>query len=120
MTETYLSKVAAEQTGLSIDTLRFYEKQGLITPIKRDQYGYRQYTKQDIEWLKLVGYLRQLGVSIVEMHQFIDANGGLSTTYHERRLFMEKYQAEVNDKIAALQEVSRTLDAKIELLKEIE
>ncbi len=41
---------AAEKTGLSLDTVRYYERIGLVPPVGRDSAGRRRYTAEDVEW----------------------------------------------------------------------
>jgi len=56
----------AERTGLSVHTLRFYEKQGIfLSPPRRDSGGRRVYTEDDVDWLTLCTILRGLRVSLI-------------------------------------------------------
>lgn len=53
--QTYSAEQAAQLIGLSkATTLRFYEEKELIDPILRDKNGYRCYTNDDIEWIKVI------------------------------------------------------------------
>jgi len=52
-TELTIQEVA-KRTGLSIDTLRYYERIGLLEPVRRDQSGYRRYSQQDLDWIGLL------------------------------------------------------------------
>ena len=54
----------AQKTGLSIHTLRYYEKVGLLAPIQRGKNGHRQYSIEDIIWLEFLVRLRETGMSI--------------------------------------------------------
>ncbi|WRZ16388.1 MerR family transcriptional regulator [Streptomyces sp. NBC_00341] len=49
---------AAEGTGVSLDTLRYYEREGLIGPIRRSAGGRREYTDDDVFWIGLVTCFR--------------------------------------------------------------
>ncbi len=51
-------------TGLSVHTLRYYEKVGLLNEVKRDINGYRQYAESDISWINFVIRLRITGMSV--------------------------------------------------------
>lgn len=117
MEKTYLTKKAVALTGLSVDTIRFYEQKGLIGKVARDKNGYRQYSKQDIEWLKIIGYLRTLGVSIPAMQQFISEHGNVESSYQQRLIFMENYQQIVEERIAKLTDIQQQLVIKVQLLK---
>ena len=55
-------KEVEEQTGLARSNIRFYEKEGLIEPLRNENNGYRDYTEKNIEDIKKIAYLRTLGV----------------------------------------------------------
>ncbi|MCI3028189.1 MerR family transcriptional regulator [Desemzia sp. C1] len=63
-------KSAAKMFELSIDTLRYYERVGVIPPVKRDKNGYRNYTTMDLNWIFLAKSLRKAGLSIESMIEF--------------------------------------------------
>ena len=64
------SKKVAEMFDLSIDTLRYYERVGVIPPINRDENGYRNYTKGDLNWIFLAKSLRRAGLSVESLIEF--------------------------------------------------
>ena len=53
-------KEAAARTGLSPDTLRYYEKEGLIPSVRRDESGYRDYDERTLSWIELIQRFRHL------------------------------------------------------------
>ncbi|HXF51497.1 MAG TPA: MerR family transcriptional regulator [Dehalococcoidia bacterium] len=55
---------AAKASGLSIDTIRFYERTGMLPAPPREANGYRRYTREHIETLRLAAGLRSLGVPL--------------------------------------------------------
>ena len=57
-------KQASEQSGVSAPNIRFYEKEGLLTPARRQGNDYRVYTAGDIRTLKLIRMLRMLDVPL--------------------------------------------------------
>ena len=59
-------KETAEKTGISTDTLRYYEKEGLVSP-KRHDNGYRQYSEEDISILKNIIVMKYAHFSLAEM-----------------------------------------------------
>ncbi|MHC8523838.1 MerR family transcriptional regulator [Rossellomorea sp. H39__3] len=63
----------SEKTGFSRDTLRYYEKVGLIPPPSRLENGRRVYTDEDIETLHLLSSLKSTGLSIEEMTDIVKA-----------------------------------------------
>ena len=67
----YSAKEAAEMTGLSTATLRYYEKEQLLPPIVRTSQKYRQYSDTDIEWIKMIQCLRMANVPIHSIREYI-------------------------------------------------
>lgn len=66
MSGTFSPGQAAQQSGFSIDTLRYYEKIGLIT-IDRRTNGHREFNDDDFEWLGVLRCLRDTGMPIADM-----------------------------------------------------
>jgi len=62
---------AAELTGLTADTLRYYERDGLmLAPVGRSSTGHRLYSDSDLEWVRLVTKLRSTGMPIREVREY--------------------------------------------------
>lgn len=64
-------KQACEQTNLPYETLKFYCNQGLIPNVKRDSNNYRIFDENDIAWINNLNCLRNCGMSISEMKDYI-------------------------------------------------
>lgn len=60
----------AEKTGFSIDTLRYYERIGLLGEIDRTAAGRRRFSEDDIGWLGMLRCLRETGMPIADMLRF--------------------------------------------------
>lgn len=73
VTERHLlePREVVEQTGLTLDTLRYYEREGLVGPIERHS-GQRRYTDDDVSWIGLVTCLRAAGLGIADLRRFTD------------------------------------------------
>ena len=54
----------ANETGLSISNIRFYEKKGLLVPSRNEESGYRDYTAEDVNRLKTILLYRKMGLPI--------------------------------------------------------
>lgn len=61
---------AAELSGLSADTIRFYEKSDMLPPIARGADGHRQYSRENVNWLTILYWLRQTGMSMKIMQRY--------------------------------------------------
>ena len=67
----YSAKEAAEMTGLTTATLRYYEKEQLLPAIERTEQRYRQYSDTDIEWINMIQCLRMANVPIRSICEYI-------------------------------------------------
>ena len=72
MIDMYSAKEAAEITGLSTATLRYYEREKLIPQITRTDQKYRQYTDTDIEWIKMIQCMRMANIPIRSIKQYVE------------------------------------------------
>lgn len=110
---TYAIAEAAHRSGLSIDTLRYYERIELIDPPARDSGGRRAYTDGDLAWLEFLTRLRMTGMSIRMMREYAKLrHQGLSTAGRRKQILVEQ-RAEVLDRIAELNQCLEVLNYKI-------
>jgi DNA-binding transcriptional MerR regulator len=63
-------KEAATASGLSVDTIRFYEKSGMVPPVSRDARGWRRFDAGAVEWLRNLERLRATGMPMADMRRF--------------------------------------------------
>ena len=68
----YTMKDACEKTGLSYETLKFYCNQGLVPNVKRDKNNRRTFDDRDVSWINSLNCLKNCGMSISEMKQYIE------------------------------------------------
>lgn len=110
----------AKMTGLSIDTLRYYERIGLLEPVGRAQNGHRRYTPYDLAWIDLLMRLRDTGMPRAQMVRFAQLRRQGSATLTERRLMLEQHQRSLEQHMQELEQHMVTLQQKIARLKERE
>ncbi|QWU13778.1 MerR family transcriptional regulator [Paenibacillus sophorae] len=120
MENKFSSKQVAEETGLSVHTLRYYEQIGLIDGIERDENGYRQYSESDIVWFQALRYFRAMGMPIREIQQFIAMQNREDSTITARRQFVESYRRKVIDQLKELEKTLEKIDHKINFFKRLE
>lgn len=109
----YTISEAAERTGLTISTLRYYDKEGLLPFVDRTAGGARNFKESDFEWLAVITCLKQTGMPIKRIKQFIDwCLAGDATLKRRLNIFVE-HKKEVNAQIAALQTHMKKIDHKI-------
>lgn len=65
-------KEVERKTGMARSNIRFYEKEGLIQPVRNNKNGYRDYSEENVADLIKIAYLRTLGISIEEIHNIMD------------------------------------------------
>lgn len=113
-TATVTVGAAAEQVGLTVHTLRWYEQEGLVSPVGRDSAGRRRYTADDLGWLRLLTRLRRTGMPVRDMRRYADlARQGEHTLAARRELF-EAHRDRVLARMAELEEDLKVLNFKIE------
>jgi DNA-binding transcriptional MerR regulator len=66
----------ARATGNTVRTIRFYEEQGLLRPAEVSDGGHRRYTSEELERLRLIGDLRELGLSLSDIKSMLDLRAG--------------------------------------------
>jgi DNA-binding transcriptional MerR regulator len=99
----------AQETGLSIDAIRFYERQGLLKRPLRTEGGFRLFSIGDIETLKFVRKVQELGFSLNEIRELlILRTDHVPACSHIQGLLDQKLTA-VREKIAELQNLERGL-----------
>ena len=104
---------AAEATGTSPDTLRYYESVGVLPPIARTDGGRRAYRSDDLGWITFVRRLRSTGMSIEQLAAYAAMVRAGEGTIEERRRVIEAHRATVVDAIAELADVLELLDRKL-------
>ncbi|MFC8042404.1 MerR family transcriptional regulator [Nocardia sp. NPDC057353] len=106
---------AAERSGLSRDTLRWYERIGLLSSVGRDHTGKRRFSERDLEWLQLIGRLRTTGMSVADMVRYAELVRAGESTLPERLAIFRATRAGALARIEELNQTVAVLDYKIEL-----
>jgi DNA-binding transcriptional MerR regulator len=117
---TYSIARAAAHTGLSIDTLRYYERIGLVEPPARDSGGRRTYSDADLAWLHFLTRLRTTGMPIRMMREYAQLRQRGEATAARRRQILVEHRAEVRERVTELQSCLDMLDYKITNYEQIE
>ena len=92
----------AKKTGLSIDTIRFYEKQGLLRSPSRSEGGFRLFQETDIANLRLIRSGQSLGFSLDEIRDLLSIRNGISLPCADVKRLLEQKLLSVREKIAEL------------------
>lgn len=111
----------AEATGLSVHTLRYYERCDLIAPINRASNGHRRYSANDIRWIEFLNKLRLTGMPIRQMQEYADlVRSHPDDEFHHRRTLLEAHREAVIEQIQQLQQNLAVIDWKIRHYAELE
>ena len=110
---------AAEATGLSAHTLRYYERIGLIHPIDREENTRRLYTTDDLGWINFLMKMRATGMSIREMQRYAQLQRMGDETLPDRVEMLKALREQVEARIGELNENMRLVCYKIEIYSEM-
>ncbi|WP_031071045.1 MerR family transcriptional regulator [Streptomyces sp. NRRL WC-3742] len=95
----------ARSTGLSVDALRFYEREGLLVgPVERDAAGRRSYRPLDVEWLAICVRLRESGMPLADLRRFAELVRQGPGNEADRLRLLDAHRRRVDEQIRALEE----------------
>ena len=110
----YTIREAAEKTGFSAYTLRYYERQNILPPVARDASGNRMYSEDDLNLLETIRCLKNTGMHVNDIGTFIALCREGDSTLEQRRQVMLEHKARVEERIAQmmheLEHIERKLD----------
>ena len=99
----------AQKTGIGIETIRFYERKGLINEPPRKESGYRQYDNDVIVRLAFIQRTKKLGFSLREIGELLSLRSRSGSTSRDIKQMAETKLADIEDRIKMLQRMKRTL-----------
>jgi DNA-binding transcriptional MerR regulator len=117
---SFSPKQAAAISGFSLDTVRYYERIGLLPQIERTAAGRRVFSEIDLKWLGLLRCLRDTGMPIAAMQQFVRLMNDGPGTATERAEVLIAHHQRVEDQIVRLQSHLEQIRSKIETYRDSE
>lgn len=109
----YTIKEVSEMMNLSIPTLRYYDKMGLLPGLERKESGYRIFSEGDIEMLKIIDAFKKAGLKIKDMQNYLAlAYKGESTLAERYKIFL-KQEKVLKEKISDLEQALEVTRKKI-------
>ena len=108
MTITEVSK----QFDLTPDTLRYYERIGLIPPVSRNKSGVRDYDENSCRWIQLMKWLRKAGVLIAALIEFVALFQKGDDTVDARKGILIEQRNQLLDKLEDIKETIKILNRK--------
>lgn len=100
--------------GLSADTLRYYERIGLLPPVRRSAGGIRDYTQEDCNWVEFIKCMRGAGLAIEALIEYVELFGKGDETVPARKELLIEQRRQLAERIKEMQAVLKRLDAKLE------
>ena len=110
-------KEVAEKFDMTNDTLRYYEKVGLVGPVKKNSSGMRDYSESDLKRIEFIKCMRSAGISIEVLKKYVDLYAKGDSTKLERQQLLEEEQEKLEEKIKTMNDALEKLKFKIELYK---
>jgi DNA-binding transcriptional MerR regulator len=105
----------SEQYGISIDTLRYYERIGLIPPVNRNESGIRDYNEIDLRRVDFVKCMRGAGLPIEVLIEYVGLVQQGDRTIEARKEILKEQRKQLAAKMAEMQKTLDILDHKIEV-----
>ena len=111
----YSAGEAAKKLGISKDSLRYYEKEGLLPPIERDSSGHRAFSDSDMDWLFFIKCLRETDMPICKIKKYVTLlmkQGGESIP--QRREILLEHETFMREKIEVYQSLLQLIGKKLD------
>lgn len=100
----------ASESGVGIQTVRFYERKGLIRRPAKRAVGYRQYSPDDVKRIQFIKRRQELGFTLQEIKEILELNTSQRATCSDIQKKSSAKLKEIVEKIRDLQQMKRTLD----------
>lgn len=106
-------KEASEKSGVSADTIRYYERIGLIPPVHRNENGVRKFGAEDLRWIQFSRQMRRAGLSIEALIDYLALFREGEHTLEVRVELLKEQRVDLKNRINIMQEALDRLDFKI-------
>lgn len=103
----------SKRTGLSTYTLRYYDQKGLLPFVARDKNGRRHFKEEDFEFLSIITCLKDTGMQLSDIRQFVEWSMDGDPTFEKRLDFFTDHKQEVEKQLAQTQTYLNKIDRKI-------
>ncbi|TDX53226.1 MerR family transcriptional regulator [Orenia marismortui] len=104
----------SKRFDLTPDTLRYYERIGLLPNVKRNESGNRDYGEEDCNWIEFIKCMRNAGISIEALIEYVDMFQQGNSTIQARKELLIEQRNELYQRIEEMKEVLKRLDNKID------
>lgn len=107
-----ISKICA-LTGMSKDTIRFYESEGLLTQVERSANGYKNYTDTHAEQLLLIKHAKELGFTLNEIKELGALLFSNQLSFAEMSVFLKQKEQQIDAKIKQLESFKKYIQSTL-------
>ena len=108
----------SQKYGLPADTLRYYEKVGLIPPVNRKESGVRDYTETDCGWVEFIKCMRGAGLSIETLIEYVSLFRRGNRTLQKRKQLLIKERDALQQRVEQMQQTLNRVNHKVEVYEE--
>lgn len=118
----YSIKEVSERLNISPYTLRYYEKESVISKVQRNAQGIREYDEHDVGWLEFVNCFKETGMSLADIKKIMALSIGEDThqSISTRIEILQNHRKTVLEHMAAIEKNLAKVDMKISHLEELE
>jgi MerR family transcriptional regulator, aldehyde-responsive regulator len=110
----------AARTGVSIDTLRYYEREELLVNVARSESGHRRYSEEDVLWVEVLRCLRDTGMTIEQLRSYCELGKQGDHTISERKAQLFAHRTKVEGQISELHRAIELIDHKLSIYNRME
>ena len=105
----------SEKYGVTQDTIRYYERIGLVPRVNRKKSGIRDFTQEDCNWVEFIKCMRNAGLSIESLIEYVALYQQGEETLRARKQILIEERKELANRIVEMQSTLARLDYKIEI-----
>lgn len=113
-------KEVAEKTNLEPHTIRYYEQEGLLPFIERDEHGYRIFKESDLGWFDFINCLKITGMTINDLKKIITLTVNEDTNFDSRRKILLDHKKKLEQQQEALNKALNKVDVKLQYFDDLE
>lgn len=108
----------SEKYGIPVDTLRYYEREGLIPPVHRKESGVRDYTEADCGWVEFIKCMRSAGLSIETLTEYVALYRKGNRTLQKRKNLLIAERDRLQERVNEMQKTLNRLNYKISVYED--
>lgn len=106
-------------TDMNYETLKYYCNEGLIPNVKRDKNNYRVFDDKDISWIKSLSCLKQCGMGISEMKQYVQLCMEGEASIPKRQIILDHKRVLLLEKLKEIEDSLHFIDTKQQFYKDV-